>query len=257
MCPYISVFGRTFSAYGICMAAAFVLVGLLSYRSGKKWGVTGEDVLICGASACGIGLLAGGLLYVVVTYSPEIILQFLREGRIGELFGGIVFYGGLIGGILGGILGAKLAKCDPEGIAGVVFTCFPLGHAIGRIGCLLAGCCHGFAYTGPLAVYYPNAISGLNPNQGYFPVQALEALINVGIFVVLRALANRGRRGYDILSVYLLFYGVMRFLLEFLRGDTIRGIYGGVSLSQWISLGLIAAFAIYWWGFRKKQMRTE
>lgn len=257
MYPYIQILGRSFSSYGICMAVAALLVGFLAYRRANFWGITGEDVLIVGATGCGAGLLLGGLLYVVVTFPLTTILEFLREGRMGELFGGIVFYGGLIGGILGGIIGTKLAKCSAEKVAGAIIVYFPLGHAAGRVGCLLAGCCHGFAYDGPLAVYYPHAVTGLSPSQGYFPVQPLESVVNVAIFLRLRTLAQKGKRGSDVLVAYLMSYSVMRFLLEFLRGDAVRGIYWQISLSQWISVGLLAFCGIYWCVLRKRLQPSE
>ena len=60
---------------------------------------------------------------------------------------------------------------------------------------------------------------------------------------LLLAFTLKRRKGYTTLFVYLIIYGVERFLLEFLRGDEIRGFFGLLSTSQWISIALIAAGA--------------
>ena len=124
----------------------------------------------------------------------------------------------------------------------------PLGHGIGRVGCVMAGCCHGFPYEGPFALYYPNSVAGLSPDQGYFPVQPLEALINVGICLILLWYEKRMKRPGQLLFAYMGFYAVARFFLEMLRGDAVRGIWYSVSTSQIISLGLLAVslVGIFW-----------
>ncbi len=236
MYPYISIFGRTIGSYGLFMALGVLMVGFLSVRKAQCRRIPAEDVLISGAMGCGMGLLMGNLLYIAVTYSPDEILHLVRTGQFPQLFSGLVFYGGLIGGILGGWLGARVAKCRFADLAGVVVVYFPLGHALGRIGCLFAGCCYGFAYEGPFAVHYPNAVSGLPPDQGCFPVQLLEAVLNCGVFLVLWWLEKRGKQPMALLTAYLGCYAMERFFLEFLRGDSVRGIYYGLSASQWISL---------------------
>lgn len=254
MHPFIDLFGRQIGTYGLCMAVAVLLVGTISILRGKKQGVVPEDILIVGACAISGALICGSALYIFITYSLEQIWQMIASGRIEELLGsGIVFYGGLIGGIFGALLGTKIAKCRLSSLEYAVVPFIPLGHAIGRVGCVFAGCCYGMEYDGFCALYYPHSVAGLSPDQGYFPTQLLEALLNCIICVCLVLLARRRRKPYDILFAYLGMYSLARFLLEFTRGDSIRGIYFGVSSSQWISLGLAAAVVIRALWLRKKQ----
>lgn len=239
MYPYIHVLGRDIGTYGLCMTIGFCLAFILALKKGKPKGLIIEDLLIVGAFALGFALLGGGLLYALVTYTPEQIIEFIRSGDFRFLASGIVFYGGLIGGVAGALVGIRVAGCGFEVILRSAVPFIPLGHSIGRIGCVLAGCCHGFAYSGPFALYYPNSVSGLSPDQGYFPVQPLESLINVMICIFLLWFEKRAKKASHVLFAYLGLYAVSRFLLEFLRGDAVRGLWYSLSTSQIISILLL------------------
>lgn len=253
MYPFIDIFGKRIGTYGLCMALAVLLVSTIAIIRGRKYGVIVEDILIVGACAMAGALICGTALFIFITFSLEQIWQMIISGRIEELLSsGIVFYGGLIGGILGAILGAKIAKCSLSDLERTVVPFIPLGHAIGRVGCVFAGCCYGMEYDGFCALYYPHSLAGVSPTQGYFPTQLLEAFLNCIICLCLVLLARRRRKPYDILFAYLGMYSLARFLLEFTRGDSIRGIYFGVSSSQWISLGLAAAVVVRAIWIRKK-----
>lgn len=244
MHPYIYIFGKQIGTYGLFMALGVLVVGALAIRKGKKLGILSEDILIVGSTAVGIALVCGKLMYILVTYRPAQLWLILRTGNFQILLGGgIVFYGGLLGGLLGGVLGTKLAGCKAADLVETVVPFIPLGHALGRIGCLMAGCCYGMEYDGPCAVHYAGSVAGLPPTQGYFPVQLLEALLNCGVCLFLLQYEKRAKRPMDILFTYLGSYAVVRFVLEFFRGDSIRGIYWGLSVSQWISL-LLAAWVL-------------
>lgn len=239
MYPYIYIFGREIGTYGLCMLLGIILAVILGIRRGKPRGLQFEDVLIVGAFALGCALISGCLLFVFVTYTPQQIWQYICSGNFGFLSSGIIFYGGLVGGVLGALIGIRVAGCAFSVIENAVVPFIPLGHAVGRIGCVMAGCCYGFAYEGPFALYYPNSVSGLAPTQGYFPVQPLESLINVIICLLLLLYDKRKHRTFDLLFVYLGLYAIARFFLEMLRGDMIRGMWNMLSTSQIISLILL------------------
>ena len=233
MYPYIQFWGLKISSYGMMMCVACVIVGAICLRRAKLRHVLAEDVLIVAAFAIGFGLFCGGLLFVFITYPVEYIWQCIINGQYHIFLGGIVFYGGLIGGVLGALLGCKVARCSVDAMIRVVVPYIPLGHGIGRIGCVLAGCCYGIPYEGPLAIHI-----SANPRAGYFPVQLVEAVINIGICAALHRY-ERKAKPISLLALYLVFYAVVRFGLEFVRGDEIRGIAAGLSSSQWISVMLI------------------
>lgn len=258
MYPIIRIFDKAIGTYGLCMLIGVFLAGFLAVRRGKHYGLAMEDILIVGATAIGFALLGGGLLYVLVSYPMDVIFARILAGDFAIFTSGIVFYGGLIGGIGGALLGARIAKRPVKDLIVSIVPFIPLGHAIGRIGCLMAGCCHGMEYTGPLAVYYPHSVLGLSPEQGYFPVQPLESLLNMVICGILLLVQKRKKLGSELLFVYLGLYAISRFILEFFRGDEGRGLYFGVSVSQWISMGLllvcVVAFVIL---SRRNKMKAE
>ena len=151
------------------------------------------------------------------------------------IWGGSVFYGGLLGGHPGG-------RCIPA----------PEGAALGPLGqpdspghppsfMFLAGSDASWA-DAAMAFPLPGALStGTAPvaeanGVSRFPVQLVEAAWNLVLFLLLARLQRRGRD--RLLPLYLALYAPARFLLEFLRGDAYRGIFLGLSTSQWISLFL-------------------
>ena len=176
---------------------------------------------------------------------------------LGFLFGGLTFYGGLLGAILGFFIYCRQYKIEKHPLAKVLIPYAPFVHAFGRIGCFLAGCCYGKAYDGPLSVQYPESLA--DPMLGAFPrfpVQLLEALINLLIFVAL--LNYRKKRSSEpaehLLFTYLISYATARFFLEFLRDDVDRGVYGPVSTSQILSVLVLLISLII---IKKKRSREK
>lgn len=144
------------------------------------------------------------------------------------LGGGFVFYGGLILSLITTwfflkknlILKSELIRFLPA---------LPFAHAIGRVGCFLAGCCYG--YESEIFSFYK--IDG----HGHVPIQLFEAffLILAGFyFHSKRQLLNSSSIFY-----YVVYYSIVRFILEFFRGDEVRGIYFNLSTSQWVSVLLV------------------
>lgn len=141
--------------------------------------------------------------------------------------GGFVFYGGLIFVLI--YLGLYKLLKFPLSLQTLwsMLPALTLGHAIGRLGCLLAGCCYGAVTDW----WWGIELHGAHRH----PTQLLEA---VGLFILSICLIKMkaGRRSF---ALYFLGYGILRFVVELLRGDEIRGIWGPLTPSQWISLGLI------------------
>lgn len=121
----------------------------------------------------------------------------------------------------------------------------PLGHAVGRVGCFFGGCCYGICYDGPFAVYYSDA-AGLTPlHTPLLPIQLIEAVALLILFIIQLHLYGRKDKQGKLVQSYLLSYALIRFILEFFRGDTARGKLFFLSTSQWISLLVLSALALY------------
>lgn len=106
----------------------------------------------------------------------------------------------------------------------------PLGQAFGRVGCFLNGCCYGRDFNGFLSVVYP--VNGVV--KQVFPVQLLESILCLLLAMFLLSKKSRHKGHHTFL--YLSLYAVLRFILEFARGDLIRGAWLSFSTSQWISI---------------------
>ncbi len=141
--------------------------------------------------------------------------------------GGFVFYGGLIFALLFVSLYKLLKFPLTVQTLWAMLPAVTLGHAIGRIGCLLAGCCYGNITD----LWWGIELHGAHRH----PTQILESL---GLFILTFFLL-KSRASIKSFSVYFIGYGMLRFGIEFLRGDEIRGSWGPLTPSQWISICLI------------------
>lgn len=235
MLPYITLLNRKFPMYAICMVIGILLSSYIACRRAKKSGKDENSLIVIVTCAVVLGLIGAKLLYMFVTHGFVHSLRQLAAGNLSLLAeNGLVFYGGLIGGIAGAFLGAWIAREKISSYFDAAVPCIALGHAFGRLGCFFAGCCYGMPCEGPLCVSFPAA--GIP--YATFPVQLLEMAINLGIFAFLSHYTGKANRRYNTLALYLVIYAVVRFILEFFRGDLIRGFSGGLSTSQWISIGL-------------------
>jgi phosphatidylglycerol:prolipoprotein diacylglycerol transferase len=113
-----------------------------------------------------------------------------------------------------------------------------LGHVVGRLGCLMAGCCFGRPTSVPWAITFHDSLAAGPPlGVPLHPTQLYEAAAEALIFVVLLALERRGRSfAGRTFWAYMLLYAVSRFAIEFYRGDDRGMIFGAVSTSQFVSL---------------------
>lgn len=179
--------------------------------------------------------------------------------------GGFVFFGGAIGGTLALFLFCKKHKIPFSQMGDFFVLGLPLGHAIGRIGCIAGGCCYGQARYHldalgqviadvPFALKFPpksiafnslypeadsatkNLMDQLGSTLPLFPVQIVESLANVGIFLILFFLTPFKRAHGQITCLYIIFYALLRIFTETLRGDEARGFILGLSTSQFIAL---------------------
>lgn len=140
------------------------------------------------------------------------------------LGGGFVFYGGLIFATLFALLYCLVLKKFSFKDLLLCMPALPLAHAIGRIGCFLAGCCFGAEST----FWWMNK----------HPVQLYEAFGNFCIFLFLKWLIRKNRV-IEIPYAYFVSYSILRFLLEFYRADQIRGVYFGLSSAQFTSIFIL------------------
>ena len=188
------------------------------------------------------GIIGAKLLFLIVSFR-QIIDENIPLWAV--IKGGFVFYGGLAGGLVGILVYAKQFRMRIEKLLEIYATVLPLGHAFGRLGCFFAGCCYGMPYDGKFSCTYHVSIGNTPTNISLFPIQLAEAIGLVIIFSLLLIVYLKTQEKCGITPIlYCSLYPLLRFTLEFFRGDTERGKYGWFSTSQWVSLLILVCVEI-------------
>lgn len=239
MLPFISVFGKQIPMYGIAALSGVAFAVLYLKLCEKSASVSEADLELAFLYAL-IGAAVGAkLLYLMVSWRDlSVDLPYLSRFPVAfiekYLYGGFVFYGGLFGALFAAWLYCKLCCIDYFEIIQIALPAFPLIHAFGRIGCFCAGCCYGVstgAFFGVTFRHSPFAPNGIP----LVPVQLMEASVEFLLLFLLANASFRKKSGKCMLGAYMIAYGVLRFVLEFFRGDPYRGFIGTLSVSQCIS----------------------
>lgn len=258
MLPTINIFGFEVASYGLIIFIGIIIGGIIAIQYFSKFNELKKDDVLFAILYAVIGVGIGAKLLYILTNIPFLIENYqtldLWDTLMQMFKGGFVFYGGLLGGILGVYIYAKQFKISFKSLLLTLLPVVPLIHAIGRIGCLCAGCCYGMEYDGFGAIVFHNSVLAPN-NVPLFPMQIVEAICNLIIFIILLCTYKKFLGTYKTLGLYLILYSIVRFILEFFRGDLIRGIYFSLSTSQWISIILLIfgiAIFIYEWRNKKK-----
>lgn len=250
MLPTFELFGREFSMYAVCAVVGVLFALFVPYFMAKKRGYDEVKMLFVMLIAMASSLIGSHLLYGVVNYKLFItaiknldkITSFdMLIEWISEIFGGAVYYGGLITGIIGGWIYLKKTEKNTAPYADMGAVAIPLFHGFGRIGCFLGGCCYGVPSA--CGFTYHNALIEAANGVSRFPVQLVESALNFMLFFLLLSLFRKGRAPGKLIFLYLIIYPIYRFILEFFRGDTYRGFIGFLSTSQIVSI-LLIIFAV-------------
>jgi phosphatidylglycerol:prolipoprotein diacylglycerol transferase len=240
--PYLGTI--TIYTYGVLLAAAYLAGLKLAMVRARARGLDQNRVLDLGIYIIISALIGAKLLLVVTEFgtymnNPRELLGLARSGG--------VFYGGLLLA-----LGVALWYIRRVGLP-LWTTCdvfapgIALGHVIGRVGCLFAGCCFGKPTTMPWGITFTNPLAATNAgtplNQALHPTQLYEAGAEALILLALLGTEQRGKRFPGrTFWLYMLLYSVSRFIVEMFRGDP-RGSVGVLSTSQLISV-ILAPLAL-------------
>lgn len=251
MFPYVEVFGKMIGSYAICAMVGFLVCGIVACSLARCYKIAYEDIILVMVTI-GVSLLFGGHLFYGITNMKNVIVLFqnassyrLQEivGYLGQYFGGMVYYGGFLGACAGLFLHTKFSKAISRAVVFDLFAvCIPLFHVFGRIGCFFSGCCYGIESSWGVVAHGNTLVPELNDVRR-MPVSLLEAACNLVIFLVLLCIFSKRRKEGKLIWYYMLLYPAVRFVLEFFRGDAIRGVWFGLSTSQWISIVLFGIAA--------------
>lgn len=175
------------------------------------------------------GAMGGKLLSAVTLYLQDRSQSFFHH----LFYSGSVFYGILLAGFGMAYLLSRKYEIDFPRFASQIGEVLPLGQAIGRIGCFMNGCCYGREWNHWGGIWYPLEEGRVR----VFPTWFAESVFCLGLFLYFRK--RRFRESRESYLIYFISYGIFRFMIEFFRGDEIRGVYKFLSTSQIISLGVV------------------
>ncbi len=230
----------TIYTYGVLLAAAFLLGLRLATARARARGMNAANVLDLGIYVIVAAIVGGKLLLLVTDFQafrahPVELLSLARSGG--------VFYGGLIVAVAVSVWYIWRHKMPVWLTFDVFAPGIALGHAIGRLGCLAAGCCWGHPTHVAWAITFSDPFTGdyVGTPLGVplHPTQLYEVVAETAILFFLLWFERRGRNfpGRTFWT-YIVLYGLSRYTIEFFRGDP-RGSVWIFSTSQFISVILV------------------
>lgn len=260
MFPGFQIGSFFIGSYGICAIIGIFTACPLALHIYKKH--TGDDISMILVFLFGaVGVFAGMHILFGITNIPywgkmleaTDFIDFCK--RFAAIFGGSVFYGGLIGGLIAGGISIKVQKLPADIATDCGAMVIPLFHGFARIGCFLGGCCYGVEWEH--GITFTNSIVESANGVPRVPIQLIESGFEFLLFAVIFVLLTKTDklRG-GLLALYLLVYSVGRFILEFWRGDEYRGRLLGLSTSQIISV-LVFIGAVVFFILRYKKTRKK
>jgi phosphatidylglycerol:prolipoprotein diacylglycerol transferase len=224
-------------SYGVLLAAAYLAALQLAVVRARRQGIDGTKIMDLGIYLIIAALVGAKAMLIAIDFryfvsQPREILSLVRAGG--------VFYGGLIAALIVAIWLVRRYDLRLWTTADLFAPGIALGHVIGRFGCLLAGCCYGRPTSVPWAITFTNPAAAANVGTPLgvplHPTQLYDAGAELLILIVLLLTERRGRPfSGRTFWLYVLLYGISRFIIEFYRGDD-RGVILGVSTSQFVSL---------------------
>jgi phosphatidylglycerol:prolipoprotein diacylglycerol transferase len=245
MYPFLlpEIFDYTIPMHDLMMIiGVFFMLVYVGYRLEKKEGFSRQQ-----ANRLLVLIVISSLIALVSSYIVDGIFHSIKNGEL--TFGSITFIGGLIGGVLAFLVLIKYFyhedNKDVKKILNVLITGIVLAHAIGRIGCFLAGCCYGIPTDSFLGVVFPHGHAHeAFPDTPIYPTQLFESIFLFALFIALNTV--KPFKTIEV-EVYLIGYGIWRILIEFIRGDDRGALLSFFSTaynqfptpSQYLSLGMV------------------
>jgi len=225
--------------YGVLLALGFLAALWLAKRLGKQDGIAPDAIIDISLTLLIAGILGSKLLMIIVglfngeSFSQVFSLDTLRAGG--------AIHGGILAAMAAFFWRVRSLKLPLAKTLDVLTSAVPLGQAIGRLGCIAAGCCFGSYCTEPWAITFRNTDAArfgtplelpLHPVQVYFGLSNLVILATMLVF-------RRFRKFHgQIAALYFILEGAFRLVLETWRGDIDRGFWLNIS---WLSTGRVTA----------------
>jgi len=248
MCPILFRIGPIpIYGYGLMLAIGFLAAMLLAQKDAKRFNISEEKLSSLFPWIIIVAAFSARLFHAIVERPA-----YFWDHPI-EVFyfwdGGVTFYGGLIGAVIVLWIFAKRNKLSFIYMGDFLIVYTALGQVFGRLGCFLAGCCHGVPTDLPWGITVTNPDSITRPlGIPLHPTQLYQALVNLITFIILYKVSRHKKFNGQLMLIYGLTYPVGRSIVEIFRGDSIRGyiIDGVITTSQGISITIfVTCLVIY------------
>jgi len=221
----------TVHGYGLMIVIGMIAAYLVSKYRAKRMNINTDHI-----DSLAIWGILGGVVGAKIMYWLTQIENIIQNPRILlNIADGFVVYGGIIGGVLAGYLYCRHKKILFLQYLDLIIPTIALAQGFGRIGCFLAGCCYGLETTGSCYVVFPS-YSFAPAGVPLIPTQLISSGLDFLLFVILILYAKRKKAEGQVAALYMVLYSAGRFVLEFFRGDLIRGSVGALTTSQFISI---------------------
>lgn len=243
--PLFGLFGKEsipIYGYGVLLALGFLIGSWYVSRQAKVQGEDPAKSLDLVFYILLASIIGSRVMHVFVSEREALFQNPLHLFKIWE--GGLVFYGGFIGSLLVAIWFFRKHRLPAWKYCDFFAPAVALGHAIGRQGCFLVGCCHGRPLLDKTwySIVFPEGVQSLAPTGiPLYPTQLLESGGEFLIFLGLNYLLKRKKFDGQILSLYMMAYAALRFGIEFLRGDSVRGFV----FESWMSTSQLIAIIMF------------
>jgi phosphatidylglycerol---prolipoprotein diacylglyceryl transferase len=235
--PELHIGPLTLQTFGLMFALAFLAAGALIAKRLKEIDKPVDWAYEVAFAALVGGIVGSRVYFIVQNYDS------VKDDLLGNLFSGsgLVWYGGAIGGALAVLLWAWYRGFLGLALLDLVAPALALGYAIGRCGCQLSGDGdYGKPWDGPWAMSYPDGT--VPTDRTVHPTPVYETLaMGLGAWMLWQ-LRDRFRTGV-LFAIYLLYAGVERFLVEFLRRN--HDVALGLTAAQWESLAMVLVGAAW------------
>jgi phosphatidylglycerol:prolipoprotein diacylglycerol transferase len=249
--------------YGLMYIVAFAVTYFLAWhriRHEDRFDIS-TDQLKDAMTYMILGLIIGARLGYVVFYNLpyylkhplEIILPFsFSNGFHFTGISGMSYHGGLIGVVLAGWLYVRKSRLDPWNVIDLFFPGAPLGYTFGRLGNFINGELYGRVTDSSIGMYFPLAPT----RELRHPSQLYEAFFEgIFLFTVLWSVRKMKLPQGAMIALYLIGYGLVRFIIEFFRepDDHLGFVLLSFSMGQVLCASMIAAgIILYIYLFRQE-----
>lgn len=228
MFPHLFSIGPlTIHTYGFVVALGFVSGLLVTIRMGKSQGFPPQQIMDMAFVMILWAIVGSRLLYLILnlSYFTEHPLDALKIWQ-----GGLVFSGGLVVAGIAMVWYARRHQLSFWAMGDLWAPALAIGQAVGRLGCLMAGCCYGKPTNLPWGVVFSHPETLAPPNLSLHPTQIYASLAGILIFAVILFLHGRRKFQGQVFIWYLILHSTARLLVERFRADE-RGLVPGTEMS--------------------------